>query len=52
MCWLYSVPNLLVIQQLDTLNLGGNNVKVVCEKNVKNSSVCAFREVLATGSCE
>ena len=32
MCWLYSVTNLLVIQQLETLYLGGNNVRVVCER--------------------
>ena len=31
-CWLYSVPNLLVIYQLVTLNLGGNDVRVVCER--------------------
>ena len=30
-CWLYSVPNFLVIQHLETLYLGGNHVKVVCE---------------------
>ena len=29
-CWLYSMPNLLVIYQLVTLYLGGNHVKVVC----------------------
>ena len=32
MYWLYSIPNLLVIQQLETLYLGGNNVRVVCER--------------------
>ena len=32
MCWLYSVTNLLVIQQLDTMYLGGNHVRVVCER--------------------
>ena len=31
-CWLYSVPNLLVIQHLETLYLGGNHVRVVCER--------------------
>ena len=31
-CWLYSVPNLLVIQLLETLYLGGNHVRVVCER--------------------
>ena len=30
-CWLYSVPNLLVFQQLVTLYLGGNHVRVVCD---------------------
>ena len=30
--WLYSVPNLLVIQHLETLYLGGNHVRVVCER--------------------
>ena len=30
--WLYSMPNFLVIQHLETLYLGGNNVRVVCEK--------------------
>ena len=29
--WLYSVPNLLVIQHLVTLYLGGFDVKVVSE---------------------
>ena len=31
-CWLYFVPNLLVIQHLETLHLGGNHVRVVCER--------------------
>ena len=31
-CWLYSVSNLLIIQHLETLYLGGNHVRVVCEK--------------------
>ena len=30
-CWLYSVPNLLVFQQLVTLYLGGFAVRVVSE---------------------
>ena len=30
-CWLYSVPNLLVFQQLVTLYLGGIPVRVVSE---------------------
>ena len=33
MCWLYFVPNLLVIQQLDTLYLCEIYVKVVSEEN-------------------
>ena len=32
MCKLYFVPNLLVIQHLETLYLGGNNIRVVCER--------------------
>ena len=28
-CWLYSMPNLLIIQHLETLYLDGNYVKVV-----------------------
>ena len=31
-CWLYSVPNLLVFLPLVTLYLGGNHVRVVCER--------------------
>ena len=31
-CWLYSVPNLLVIQHLEILYLGGNYVRVTCER--------------------
>ena len=31
-CWLYSVPNLLIIQHLETLYLCGNHVKVVYER--------------------
>ena len=30
-CWFYFVPNLLVIQHLEILYLGGNHVRVVCE---------------------
>ena len=30
--WLYFVPNFLVIQHLETLYLGGNHVRVVCER--------------------
>ena len=31
-CWLYSMPNLLIILQLVTLCLGENHIRVVCEK--------------------
>ena len=31
-CWLYSVPNLLVFKEFVTLYLGGNHVRVVCER--------------------
>ena len=31
-CWLYSMPNLLVIQHLKALYLGGNHVRVLCER--------------------
>ena len=31
-CWLYSVQNLFVFYQLVTLYLGGNHVRVVCER--------------------
>ena len=31
-CWLYSMPNFLVLQHLETLYLSGNHVKVVCER--------------------
>ena len=30
--WLYSMPNLLVIQHLETLYLDGNNVRVICDR--------------------
>ena len=48
-CWLYSVPNLQVIQYLETLYLDGNHVKVVWE-SVKKSSKCALKKSLVTGS--
>ena len=31
-CWLYSMPNFFVFYQLVTLYLGGNHVRVVCER--------------------
>ena len=49
-CWLYSVPNLFIIQQLVTLCLGGNHVRVVCERVWKIAQVCAKKQGLAAGS--
>ena len=53
-CWLYSVPNLLVIQHLEILYLDGNHVRVVCERVWKKAQKCAFcrnsRLDLASGS--
>ena len=40
-CWLYSVPNLLVFQQLVTLYLGGILVRVVSEIVWRNAQECA-----------
>ena len=31
-CWLYFMPNFLVIQQLETLYFCGNHVRVMCER--------------------
>ena len=39
--WLYSVPNLLVFQQLVTLYLGGIVVRVVSEIVCRNAQDCA-----------
>ena len=49
-CWLYSVPNLRVIQHLETLYLGGNHVRVVCESVWIKAQECALKKSLATGS--
>ena len=49
-CWLYSMPNLLVIQHLETLYLGGNHVRVVCERVWKKAQECALKKSLAIGS--
>ena len=49
-CWLYSMPNLLVIQHLETLYLGGNHVRVVCERVWWKAQKCAIKKSLATGS--
>ena len=40
-CWLYSMPNLLVFQQLVTLYLGGIPVRVVSEIVWRNAQECA-----------
>ena len=42
-CWLYSMPNLLVFQQLETLYLGGNHVKVVCVRECEELLKCVQR---------
>ena len=44
------MPNLLVIQHLETLYLGENHVKVVCEKVWKKAEECAFKKSLTIGS--
>ena len=49
-CWLYSVPNLLVFQQLVSLYLCGNHVRVVCERVWRNAQDCAKKQGLVTGS--
>ena len=50
MCWLYSMPNLLVIQYLETLYLGGNNVRVVCERVWRIDRAYAIKRQLVTRS--
>ena len=42
-CWLYSMPNLLVFQQLETLYLGGNHVRVVCVRECEKLLKCVQR---------
>ena len=46
-CWLYSVPNLLVFQQLVTLYLGRFVVRVVSEIEWLNAQECARKQSLA-----
>ena len=46
MCWLYSVPNFLVIQQLETLYLSRNNVRIVCKRVWRIDEVCAIKNFL------
>ena len=43
------MPNLFVIQDLETLYLGGNNVRIVCKKVWRFDQECAIRRWLATG---
>ena len=49
-CWLYSMPNLLVIQHLETPYFCGNHVRVVCERVWRKAQECAFKKGLAIGS--
>ena len=42
-CRLYFVPNLLVFQQLETLYLGGNHVRVVCVRECEELLKCVQR---------
>ena len=42
--------NLLIIYQLVTLCLGGNHVRVVCEKVWRNAQDCAVKQELTAGS--
>ena len=52
MYWLYSMPNLLTFQQLDTLYLGGNHVRVVCER-VWRIQVCEHsKRFLRLATCQ
>ena len=48
--WLYSVPNLLVFQQLIILYLGGFVVRVVSEIEWLNAQECARKQSLTAGS--
>ena len=43
-CWLYSVPNLLVIQHLETMYLGGNYVRMCVRECEEISEVCNLKE--------
>ena len=44
------MPNLLVIQYLETMYLGGNHVRVVCERVWRKAQECALKKSLAIGS--
>ena len=48
--WFYSMPNLLVFQQLVTLYLGGFVVRVVSEIEWLNAQECARKQSLAARS--
>ena len=42
------MPNFLVIQHLETLYLGGNHVKVMCERVWRKAQECALKKSLTT----
>jgi len=42
--------NLLIIQHLETMYLGGNHVRVVCKRMWRKAQKCATQQGLATGS--
>ena len=44
------MPNLLVIQHLETLYLGGNHVRVVCERVWRKAQECTIKKGFVTGS--
>ena len=45
------MPNLLVIQHLETLYLGENHVRIVCERVWRKVQDCALSKGLMTGFC-
>ena len=53
-CWLYSVPNLLLIQHLEILYLGRNHVRIVCQTVLRKAQSVHSRRAsqldLATSS--
>ena len=44
------MTSLLVIQHLETLYLGGNHVRVMCERVLRKGQECALKKGLVTGS--
>ena len=50
--WLYSMPNLLVIQHLEILYLGENHVRVVCKRAWRKVQECTLKKSLTIGSCD